>query len=167
MDEDTDTATQDPDVLPRPEPGDPVWVLDALARPADDGIRLLLASELPERVLDVARLASTGMALLEHLEAPSFEHVTSEQLSEVILTPDQGRAWQAVPGVLPLLRVTVRGRSRGLKFVVCTGCGRWMLSKQVPKSKSCPLTMECTGPQVGIPAGVATSTPVVHLIGTE
>lgn len=164
MDEDTNLDPAGDTALPRPEPGEPMWVLDALARPEDPGVLQLLEADLPERALDVARLASTGAALLEHLGVPSFDEVSAQDLTDLVLTPDQGRAWQTVPGVLSMLRVTIRGRSRGLKFVVCTGCGRWMLSKQVPKTKSCPLTMDCHGPQVDIPAGVVTSAPVMQII---
>lgn len=132
-------------------------MVDALTLAEDDGVRTLLGSDPDPTVLDLARLASTGMALLNHLGVGSFAQVGTDALSAVVLTEDQGRAWEAAPGLLPLLRVTVRSVSKGLRFVVCAGCHRWMLAKDVPKAKACPLTVGCTGPQVGIPAGVVTS----------
>ncbi|WP_114906744.1 hypothetical protein [Ornithinimicrobium murale] len=162
MEEITEPEATVAPVLPWPEPGDPLWVVDALARPTDPGVQMLLAADVAERTLDIARLASTGIALLTFLGAPSFQDVSAADLENLTLTPDQGRAWQTVPGVLSVLRITVSGKSRGLKFVVCTGCGRWMVSKKVPTAKSCPLTMDCTGPLVGIPGGTPTTAPAVH-----
>lgn len=149
--------TAPPERFPPPGEDEIAWIVDAVTLAEDAGVRALLASDPDPTVLDLARLASTGAAVLTHLGLGSFGEVTQEHLAPFVLTADQGRAWQSHPGLLHLLRVTVRGHSRGLRFVVCTGCHRWMVAKDVPKAKSCPLTTGCTGPQVGIPAGVVTS----------
>lgn len=144
--------------FPPPGPDEIAWIVDAVMLAEDEGIRTLLDRGPNEAVVDLVRLASTATGILAHLGQASFATVTAEQLQPYALTEEQGRAWDRFPDLLPLLRVTVRGQSKGLRFVVCAGCHRWMLAKDVPKAKACPLTSDCTGPQVGVPAGIVTST---------
>lgn len=146
-----------PERFPPPQDGEIAWVVDAVTLAEDEGVQTFLASDPPDDVLDQVRLASVGLGLLSYLGRASFDTVTAEDISDVVLTEDQGRAWERASGLLPLLRSMVRGQSRGLRFVVCAGCHRWMVAKEVPKAKACPLTMGCGGPQVGVPAAVVTS----------
>lgn len=150
--------------FPPPGEGEIAWVVDAVSLGEDEAVRTLLESGPGPGVVELARLVSTATALLTYLGRPSFDDVTGNDLTNVALTGEQGDAWRAFPGVLPLLRVTVRGRAKGLKFSICTGCGRWMLVREVPKSKSCPLTLDCTGPFVGVPPGVVTGVAPAQVV---
>lgn len=148
---------------PAPKSRELAWVQDAIVVP-DEGVRSLLATDPPAVVLDQVRLASIGAGLLQRAGLHRFADFQDGDLDDVRLTPEQGRVWHEFAGLLVLLRSSVRaGKDRagakGMKFVVCTGCHRFMLTPVVPTAKSCPLRPGCTGPQIVVPPATITSVP--------
>lgn len=142
-----------------PRTGDRWWIHDALNLGGAD-VRPLVGDRDPtDAMFDAPRLASVGLGLLDHLGLGSFAEVRAADIAPVILTGPQGRAWQSMPGLLGLLRCSVRGRTKGVKFVVCAGCHRWLLARAVPTTKSCPITLGCEGVCVAIEPGIVSAIP--------
>lgn len=159
------TAPVDTSRLAPATPGEPVWFLDAfMAR--TEAARAITAAGLDESALATARIASLGLGLLTHFKAHRIEDLTDADLDLVLLTPGQGRAWDISSGILTYLRVTTRGnhgRTGVGWWMICTGCGRWLMAPSEHKAKSCPLTKGCAGPLFAPGPAVPTSQGIVAL----